>query len=156
MTSALVNHHFAGPSNRFWRLLHESGLTPRLMAPSDDDALMASGIGFTNVISRATPGIDTLQREEYVAGLAVLRRKIRKTAPAVVALVGVTLLRVVMQRPASAPVHLGLQDEPFEGARLFVLPNPSGRNAHYSYSEMLGAFAALARLIGTVDIPARP
>ena len=144
MTSALLNHHFAGPSNRFWRLLHESGLTPTLMTPQDDDSLMAAGFGFTNLIARPTPGIDTLTRDEFVAGLRVLRRKVKRAQPQLIALVGVTLARVLFNRRPGEPALPGLQDELFEGSRVFVLPNPSGRNAHYSYAQMLDAFRALS------------
>ncbi len=140
-----MNHHFAGPSNRFWKLLHEAGLTPALMRPEDDDRLMTTaGFGFTNLVARPTPGIDTLQRDEYLAGLRVLRRKVRRVQPALVALVGVTLGRVLFNRRPGEPVMTGLQEERFEGARVFVLPNPSGRNAHYSHAQMAEAFRALA------------
>lgn len=146
MTSALVNHHFAGPSNRFWRLLHESGITPELLKPEWDDRMLEWGYGLTNLVPRPTPGIDTLSSEEYVAGLRVLRRKIRRLEPALVALIGVTLGRFVFGRRAGEPMALGLQAESLAGARVFVLPNPSGRNAHFSYAQMLATYRALARL----------
>jgi TDG/mug DNA glycosylase family protein len=147
MTSASINHHFAGPSNRFWKLLHDAGLTPALMGPRDDDRLMATaGYGFTNLVARATPGIDSLTREEYAAGLRVLRRKVRRVQPGIVALIGVTLARVVFNRRPSERATPGLCDDRFEGALAFVLPNPSGRNAHYSYARMLDAYRALAEL----------
>jgi len=95
------------------------------------------------LIPRATPGIDTLRPEEYVAGTRALRRKVRRWRPEVVAFVGVTLYRVVFVRRPAAPVRPGLQDEAFEGARVFVLPNPSGRNANFSYREMLEAYRDL-------------
>jgi double-stranded uracil-DNA glycosylase len=145
MTSASINHHFAGPSNRFWKLLYEARLTPVLMGPEDDDHLMtAARYGFTNLVARPTPGIDTLRREEYLAGVRVLGAKIRRVQPSLVALVGVTLGRVLFSRRPGEPVTPGLQTERFEGARVFVLPNPSGRNAHYSYAQMVTAFRALA------------
>src|SRR5262249_10922600 len=93
------------------------------------------------LVPRATPGIDTLRPDEYEGGLAALRRKVRRFRPEIVAFVGVTLFRSVFAR--SGPITLGPQPETFEGARVFVLPNPSGRNANYSYDEMLGAFAHL-------------
>src|SRR5690349_12344759 len=143
--SSLTGHHFAGYSNRFWKLLYESGLVPEPITYTDDRRLPDFGFGITNLVPRPTPGIDTLRREEYVAGARVLRRKVRRVKPAVVAFVGVTLFRSVFERPASQPVKLGLQLERFEGAAVFVLPNPSGRNANFSYAEMLAAFSALAR-----------
>lgn len=145
MRSAALGHHFAGYSNRFWKLLHESGIVPEPIGAADDDRLPEWGLGITNLVARPTPGIDTLAREEYVAGERILRRKIRRLAPEVVAFVGVTLYRAVVQ--PRGPIRLGRQPEPFEGAVAFVLPNPSGRNANFSYAEMLGAYRRLAALL---------
>jgi len=148
--SALTGHHFAGFSNRFWRLLFESGLVPERLRAEDDRRLPEWGYGVTNLVARPSPGIDTLTRGEYLAGVGVLRRKVRRWRPAVVAFVGVTLYRAIFE--VRGPVKLGLQRERLEGARVFVLPNPSGRNANYSFREMLTAFTALRLLIGrTVD-----
>jgi double-stranded uracil-DNA glycosylase len=143
--SALTGHHFAGYSNRFWKLLYESGLVPEPITYVDDRRLPEWGFAITNLVPRPTPGIDTLRREEYVAGARVLKRKVRRVQPGVVAFVGVTLFRAVFERPVSQPVRLGLQSETLEGAGVFVLPNPSGRNANFSYAEMLAAFSSLAR-----------
>ena len=145
--SAQCGHHFAGPSNRFWKLMYESRLVPEPIGHEDDDRLHEWGFGITNLIPRPTPGIDTLRPDEYVAGAKTLRRKIRRVKPEVVALVGVTLFRSVFRRRPGQPVALGLQEERLEGARVFVLPNPSGRNANFSYAEMLDAFVRLRRLI---------
>ena len=141
-----MNHHFAGPSNRFWKLLYESGLTPELLKAEDDYRMIAWGYGLTNLVPRPTPGIETLRRDEYAAGLRVLGRKVTRLKPQIVALVGVTLVRFVFARPASAPVTLGLQPERWSGSRVFVLPNPSGRNAHFTHAEMLRAYRQLAEL----------
>src|SRR5690349_7553672 len=127
--SALLGHHFAGYSNRFWKLLYESRLVPEPIGTTDDRRLPEWGLGITNLVPRATPGIDTLRPDEYVAGERVLRRKVRRWRPEIVAFVGVTLFRAVFRRPAGVRIALGLQPESFEGARVFVLPNPSGRNA---------------------------
>lgn len=145
--SSQVGHHFAGPSNRFWKLLFESRLVTEPIGFADDVRLPEFGLGITNLIARPTPGIDTLRREEYVAGAAILRRKIRRFKPEVVAFVGVTLFRSVFGRRTGQAVALGLQAERLEGARLFVLPNPSGRNANFSYGEMLDAFVQLRRAL---------
>jgi TDG/mug DNA glycosylase family protein len=145
--SSQVGHHFAGPSNRFWKLLHESGLVPEPIGFADDVRLHEWGFGITNLIPRPTPGIDTLRHEEYIAGAKILRRKIRRLKPEVVAFIGVTLFRSVFGRRAGQPVALGVQEERLEGAQVFVLPNPSGRNANFSYAEMLDAFARLRRAL---------
>ena len=92
-----------------------------------------------------TPGIDALRPHEYVDGARALRRKIRRFKPPIVALVGVTLFRSLFNRRSSERVLLGMQAEELEGARVFVLPNPSGRNANFSYEEMLTSFRALRR-----------
>lgn len=143
--SALTDHHFAGPSNRFWKLLFDAGLVPERLTFEDDDRLPEWGFGVTNLVPRPTPGIDTLRRDEYAAGLLVVRRKVRKWKPAVVAFVGVTLYRFVFDVRSAVPVAVGFQRETFEGARVAVLPNPSGRNANFSYEEMRAAFATLRR-----------
>ncbi len=145
--SSQVGHHFAGPSNRFWKLLYESRLVSEPIGFMDDDRLHEWGFGITNLIPRPTPGIDTLRPDEYVAGAKTLRRKIRRLKPEVVAFIGVTLFRSVFGRRQGQPVALGLQEERLEGARVFVLPNPSGRNANFSYGEMLEAFVELRRAL---------
>ncbi len=151
--SATTGHHFAGHSNRFWKLLWESGLTPVFLTAEHDDRLLEWGYGITNLVPRPTPGIATLRPEEYVAGLKILRRKVRRFAPDIVAFVGVTLFRFVFGTRSGVPVTLGLQDETFEGSTVFVLPNPSGRNAHFSYSEMLAAFRGLTSDVSSLLTP---
>jgi TDG/mug DNA glycosylase family protein len=149
--SATLGHHFAGYSNRFWRLLHESGLVTEPIGCVDDGRLPEWGFGITNLIPRPTPGIDTLRAEEYVAGARTLRRKIRRWKPEVVAFIGLTLFRSVFARHPGDAVVPGPQDETLEGARVFVLPNPSGRNAHFSYAEMLAAFRSLRRSLSSTS-----
>jgi TDG/mug DNA glycosylase family protein len=140
--SAQTGHHFAGPSNRFWKLLFESGLVEERVDHEHDDRLPSLGFGITNICARATPGIDTLLPEEYVAGREKLRRKILRYQPKIVAMVGVTVFRAMFPT-RKGPVTLGLQAETIGGTAVFVLPNPSGRNANFSYAEMLDAFRAL-------------
>ena len=145
--SAAIGHHFAGYSNRFWKLLHESRLVPEPIGSEDDGRLTEWGFGITNLVPRPTPGIDTLRAQEFTDGLRGLRRKVRRWRPQVVALVGVTLARVLIDRRAADRIALGLHTDAFEGARVFVLPNPSGRNANFSYQEMLAAFRGLRRFL---------
>jgi TDG/mug DNA glycosylase family protein len=142
--SALTGHHFAGFSNRFWKLLFEAKLVPEPITFTDDDRLPEWGYGITNIVPRPTPGIDTLDPAEYVAGRLKLRAKIRRYKPAVVALVGVTVYRAMFPERKGA-VSLGLQAERIGESAMFALPNPSGRNANYSYAEMLAAFRKLRR-----------
>ena len=142
--SALTGHHFAGFSNRFWKLLYESGLVPEPIGYQDDVRLPDWGYGITNIVPRATPGIDTLDKAEYAAGRTRLRRKILRYRPDVVVAVGVTVFRAMFPERRGA-VRLGPQPERIGGSAVFVVPNPSGRNANYSYKEMLDAYRSLAR-----------
>ena len=142
--SALTGHHFAGFSNRFWKLLYESRLVPEPVTFQDDDRLPTWGFGVTNIIARATPGIDTLMPHEYVKGRKRLMAKVRRFRPRVVALVGVTVFRAMFP-DHKGPVSLGLQTQTLGSASVYVLPNTSGRNANFSYAEMLAAFRKLAR-----------
>ena len=144
--SSLTGHHFAGFSNRFWKLLYESRLVPEPIGYRDDGRLPEWGYGVTNIVPRPTRGIDTIRREEYVAGRARLRRKVRRYRPQVVALVGVTVFRALFLGHRGV-VALGLQRETMGNAVVFVLPNPSGRNAHFTHAEMLGTFKSLRRYL---------
>jgi len=157
--SAVTGHHFAGYSNRFWKLLWESGLVPEPSTFEHDDRLPEFGFGITNLIARPSPGIDDLMPSEYIEGWHALDRKIRRYRPEILALVGVTLYRAIeplviadAERPARAArrfrqVTLGPQAITVHDAEVFVLPNPSGRNANFSYAEMLDAFKLLRRRI---------
>lgn len=145
--SARTGHHFAGFSNRFWKLLFDSGLVPERIGCEDDVRLPEWGFGITNLIARPSRGIDTLRPEEYLQARAALARKVRRFGPQTVALVGVTLYRSLFPGRREHAVRLGLQPETFGGADVFVLPNPSGRNANFSYEEMLTAFEALRRYL---------
>jgi TDG/mug DNA glycosylase family protein len=149
--SAITGHHFAGYSNRFWKLLWDARLVPEPITYVDDRRLPQWGYGITNLIARPSPGIDDLRPQEYVEGWRTLERKIRRYQPKSVALVGVTLYRAILPlvntvprgKGAQPPLALGLQPLTIHGARVFVLPNPSGRNANFSYDEMLAAFKRL-------------
>jgi double-stranded uracil-DNA glycosylase len=152
--SATSGHHFAGPSNRFWKLLYEARLIPEPFTHEDDVRLPEFGMGVTNLVARPTPGIDTLKPKEYIEGWKILEKKIERYRPKIVALVGVTLWRAILPlvltddqpRRAAAQVKCpGPQKLEIHGARVFVLPNPSGRNANFTWEEMLAAFRSLRR-----------
>jgi TDG/mug DNA glycosylase family protein len=156
--SAMTGHHFAGYSNRFWKLLWESRLVPEPITFEHDDRLPEFGFGITNLVRRPSPGIDDLLPSEYLEGWEVLERKIRRYRPEIVALVGVTLYRAIVplilsdaDRAAGIRkariIKPGCQAATIHGAGVFVLPNPSGRNANFSYAEMLAAFRLLRRSI---------
>ncbi len=144
--SAATGHHFAGYSNRFWKLLHQSRLVPDELTFEDDERLPEWQFGLTNIVARPTSGIDSLRAEEYAAGRVALRRKILRHAPMIVACVGVTVYRALFPDRTGA-VPFGLQDQRIGQSRVFVLPNPSGRNASVTYAEMLEAFRNLERYL---------
>ena len=147
--SATVGHHFAGASNRFWKLLFESGLVDEPLTYEEDWRLPEWRLGLTNIIGRSSVGIDTLSAGEYQAGRSALERKIRRYHPRTIAFLGVTIYRMLFPQLCK-PKRLGLGAT---GTRLastpvFLLPNPSGRNAHYSYEAMLDAFRRLRKEAG--------
>ena len=151
--SAQTGHHFAGYSNRFWKLLYESRLVPEPITFEDDDRLPEFGYGITNIVARPSPGMTDLRPHEYDEGAHVLMRKVAKFKPEILAIVGVTVYRALLlargDREANKrAVKLGFQKPPVTiPAKVFVLPNPSGRNANFSYDEMLRAFRALRRAL---------
>jgi TDG/mug DNA glycosylase family protein len=140
--SAAVGHHFARPGNRFWKTLHGAGFTDRVLRPDEERELLDRGCGITNVVSRATASARDLSLEDYVAGAVVLARKVRRYRPRFVAFVGIEAYRVVARAPHA---RAGPRPEPFAGARVWVLPNPSGLNAHYQIAELVTTYAPLAR-----------
>ena len=150
--SALTGHHFAGASNNFWNLLFESGLVPEPVTHVDDDRLCDWGYGVTNIVARPTPGVSDLTLAELRAGRAELERKVRKYKPEIVALVGITVYRALFPPAAnrtfkSGAIRPGPTKDTLAGSKVWVLPNPSGRNAHYSRQQMLDAFTALAKAL---------
>lgn len=142
IASGLAGHHFAGPGNPFWRLLHASGFTPVAFEPAEDVRLPELGLGLTNLCPRPTRSAAELTRSEYEAGARELIRKLEAFRPSVVALVGVTLARVLL--PESGETGPGPRLPSIGGAGVFVLPNPSGRNAAYpSFESKLRWFVRL-------------
>ena len=140
--SAAAGHHFARPGNRFWRALCAAGLTPRVLAPAEDRLLIEYGCGLTNLVARATAAASELGREELVAGRRQLARKVARHRPHVVAVLGIGAYRVAFERPDAEP---GRQAEPLGPSALWVLPNPSGRSAHYAMDALARAFRAVRR-----------
>ena len=145
LRSVETGHHFAGYSNRFWRLLHESKLVSEPLTYREDRRLPEWRLGLTNIIGRCTAGIDVLDPVEYRQGVASLKRKIRRYQPHIVAFLGVTIFRMLCspKERSKGPLNLGMTTMQLAGAQIFLLPNPSGRNAHYSYRQMLTAFRTL-------------
>jgi len=143
LRSAATGHHFAGYSNRFWKLLFESKLVSEPLMHQDDWRLPDWGLGLTNIVQRPSSGIDGLKPREYVAGRKRLLATVKRYRPHTVALLGVTIYRTLFPECRIGRISLGLQAETLADCPIFVLPNPSGRNAHYSYRTMLTAFRSL-------------
>jgi TDG/mug DNA glycosylase family protein len=148
LLSAREGRHFANPSNAFWRLLHEAGFTPRRLAPREQESLLDRGIGITNLVPRATPGVAELGASDMARGRVELARKISRYRPRAVVFVGITAYRAFAQKPSSVRIACGEQPERFAEARVFVVPNPSGRNAHFTYAQMLVLYRAVAQDLG--------
>lgn len=142
--SAATGHHFAHPSNRFWRVLHGAGLTPELLTAEDDRRLLDHGMGITNLVPRTTATASELTRGELQAGASALRLKVGRWRPAVVAMVGVTAFRLAFARPKAT---VGRQDELLGATQLWVLPNPSGLQAAYQRDDLVRTYGELAPVV---------
>ena len=138
--SAATGHHFARPGNRFWPALHRSGFTPRQLRPDEQEQLLGLGLGITNVVDRATARADELTADELRAGGRALLAKAARLAPRWLAVVGLTAYRTAFGEPRAT---VGPQELTAGATRLWVLPNPSGLNAHWTPATLAGAFAEL-------------
>jgi TDG/mug DNA glycosylase family protein len=138
--TAAVGHHFARPGNRFWPALHAAGFTARLVSPFDERELLESGYGITNVVMRTTATADQLTTEELRAGGKQLTAKVRRYKPAFLAVLGVGAYRAAWERPKAV---LGRQEEMIGETVVWVLPNPSGLNAHYQANALAQMFGEL-------------
>jgi double-stranded uracil-DNA glycosylase len=145
--SAAVGHHFARPGNRFWPALHAAGFTDRVLHPSEGRLLIKRGYGITNIAAPATAAADELSDEELREGARRLGRKVRRYRPAVVAFLGVTAYRIAFGRPKAG---LGQQQERLAESAVWVLPNPSGLNAHETVTSLASWYRRAAEAAGVV------
>lgn len=143
--TAAIGHHFGRPGNRFWPALHAGGFTPALFSPYDERRLLDLGYGITNLVNRATATADELTREELVRGGAAVAEKVARFGPSWLAVVGIGAYRDAFERPKA---KLGLQAERMGETRVWVLPNPSGLNAHYGAAELGRLFGELRGAVG--------
>jgi TDG/mug DNA glycosylase family protein len=146
--SAAVEHHFARPGNRFWPTLHAAGLTDRLLSPFEERELLQRGYGITNLVERATATADELTSEELIEGGRRLKEKILRYRPALVAFVGVTAYRTAFGR---GDAQVGRRPEKIGNAGIWLLPNPSGLNAHYGFQDFVRLFTELRQAAESVS-----
>ena len=140
LVTALTGHHFGRPGNRFWPALHRAGFTPRLLRPAEQDELPHLGLGVTNLVARATARADELTDDEPRAGAHRLRKLVARVAPGWLAVVGITAYRVAFDVPRAS---VGPQDATVGDTRVWLLPNPSGLNAHWQLPDLAAEFARL-------------
>ncbi|MFE7979400.1 G/U mismatch-specific DNA glycosylase [Streptomyces shenzhenensis] len=150
LLTAATGHHFARPGNRFWPVLQLSGFTPRLLKPSEQQELLAYGLGITNVVARATARADELSAAEYVEGGRLLAAKVTRLRPRWLAVVGVTAYRAAF---GERRAQVGPQERRIGDTRVWVLPNPSGLNAHWTVATMAEEFGRLRE--AAADRPGR-
>lgn len=149
--TAAAQAHFARPGNRFYPALFKAGIITTPIAPSAGmsdaarDHLVRRGVGITNLVSRATARADELTTEELRSGATTLRELVERESPRVVAILGVTAYRTAF---GLRHIKVGLQPSPLAGAALWVVPNPSGLNAHETIESLATAYAAVARAAG--------
>jgi TDG/mug DNA glycosylase family protein len=140
--SAAVRHHFARPGNRFWPALRASRFTPRVFSPFEERELLKLRLGITNVVDFASATADSLTRKDYLAGAITLSAKVKRHRPRFLAILGVGAYRAAFAEPAA---KIGPQERTIGSTRLWVLPNPSGLNAHYQPRDVAKEFARLRR-----------
>lgn len=138
--SGATGHHFARPGNRFWPTLYRAGFTPRLLDPSEERELLDLGCGITNLVARATATADELAPVELLAGRKRLESKVKRYRPRTVAILGIGAYRTAFGERTAA---LGPQEKSVAGAAIWVLPNPSGLNAHYQLADLVEHFKKL-------------
>lgn len=142
--SGATGHHFARPGNRFWPTLYQAGFTPRLLHPSEQNELLTLGYGVTNLVSRTTATADELTPEELLAGKKRLAAKVKRYQPRALAVLGIGAYRMAFQQPKAT---LGIQPAPIGETIVWVLPNPSGLNAHYQLSGLVEQFQRLREAV---------
>ncbi len=140
--TAAIGRHFGRPGNRFWPALEAGGFTPRLFSPFESDRLLDLNYGITNVVDRPTARADELTNEELRAGGKRLAAKVKRWRPTVVAFVGIGPYRIIS---GVKDARVGLQKDLFGGSYAWVLPNPSGLNAHYQPAALAELFGELRR-----------
>ena len=142
--TAAIGHHFGRPGNRFWPALYAAGFTDRLLSPYEEHELLPRGYGITNIVARASARADDLTEEELHEGARILERKVARYRPHFIAFLGITAYRTAFERPHA---KLGLQPEMLTETKIWLLPSPSGLNAHHSPASLARLFGELRQAI---------
>lgn len=137
MTAAAEGHHFAGRNNRFWRVLHLAGFTPREIRPENDRTILQHGYGLTAVVDRPTARADQLSTQDFIAAAAQFEQKIARYAPRFVGFLGKAAYAVLS---GQRDLAWGPQPVAFGNAAVWVLPNPSGRNRAFTLGQLVSAY----------------
>jgi TDG/mug DNA glycosylase family protein len=151
--TAAIGHHFGRPGNRFWPTLHGAGFTNRLLDPSEEQQLLPLGYGITNVVARATAAADELSEREIIAGGKRLRKTVGEFGPRYLAILGIGVYRIAFDRPKA---QLGLQPDPIGETKVWILPSPSGLNAHYQVEDLVRLFRTLRDAARASETASRP
>lgn len=146
--TAVVGHHFARPGNRFWPTLHAAGFTPRLYLPEEESELLDLGFGITNIVDRATANAAELSAVELKEGALKLEEKVIGYQPQVLALLGISAYRVAFEKPTAG---IGIQEQTIGNTKLWVLPNPSGLNAHFPPWKLAEVYQELRLFVETLE-----
>ncbi|HSK70853.1 MAG TPA: G/U mismatch-specific DNA glycosylase [Pyrinomonadaceae bacterium] len=142
--SGATGHHFAKPGNRFWKVLHLSGFSERMLSPHEERELLNHGYGITNVVARTSARADELSNEEISTGGKKLVEKVLHFKPRILAVLGIGTYRIAFNQPKA---KLGLQAEMIGETRIWLLPNPSGLNAHYQLNDLARLFSVLRKTV---------
>lgn len=142
--TAAIGHHFGRPGNRFWPMLHAAGFTPKLLSPFEEQELLRFGYGITNVVDRATATAEELEAADYLKGGKLLERKVKRYRPMILAVLGVGAYRCAFNRKHA---KVGRQDDRIGQTQLWVLPNPSGLNAHFQQPGTMDVFRSLREAV---------
>ncbi|NMC80743.1 MAG: G/U mismatch-specific DNA glycosylase [Chloroflexi bacterium] len=142
--TAAIGHHFGRPGNRFWPTLYAAGFTGRLLSPYEERELLRWGYGITNMVPRATAGANDLSVDELLQGGQMLVEKVRAYRPKTLAVLGISAYRIAFRQPRAV---LGPQPEALDGVPVWVLPNPSGLNAHYQLDALARLFGELKQVV---------
>jgi TDG/mug DNA glycosylase family protein len=142
--TAAIGHHFGRPGNRFWPALYAAGFTDRLLSPYEERELLPRGYGITNLVARASARADDLTEDELRQGARILEDKVRRYRPRFIAFLGITAYRTAFQRPHAV---LGPQSERMGETKIWLLPSPSGLNAHHSPAALARLFSELRQAV---------